>query len=395
MLKNFYDTYVVPILTSKPLKLISYFFSHGFVHLVVCVLVIWLTYRWAEANVNSSNMTMHNLALVVERHSGHPADSLKLFTMDMKIDNDTVLKETGKYRDRIKLSYQYSWSDTTTNSYTEMKDTFKIKLMQNPLLHDLSVESDSITYEEDPDSVKKSHKWKKINYKKNISTKKDSTTITTKPAVNEPRLDGGYRAASQYMIFYSNELGHMPDDSTLLGKLGLGGEDCYYNYYLGLPDFPIENCKSDCWFEINIGFGNEQRWHDYTPYTDKNLLFQYIYPEPDIMTNGYLTYYKRETIEKVAKNKGIIFQAIDIDAQNKNNRLIIILSVLVGTGAALFFDILIQLVRELRNVNRKKEEEELNKKVKPKAAKRAHGADVNLRSQPRQRNLQQRKNKRF
>ena len=56
---------------------------------------------------------------------------------------------------------------------------------------------------------------------------------------------------------------------------------------------------------------------------------------------------------KIRNNHGLIIQATDIDAQNKNNRKSIIYSVLVGTGAALFFDILIQIIRELRNVNRK------------------------------------------
>ena len=41
-----------------------------------------------------------------------------------------------------------------------------------------------------------------------------------------------------------------------------------------------------------------------------------------------------------------------------NNKRSITYSVLVGTGVALFFDILFQLVRELRNVNRRKQEEE-------------------------------------
>lgn len=87
-------------------------------------------------------------------------------------------------------------------------------------------------------------------------------------------------------------------------------------------------------------------------------MYNYIYPEPDYIGNGYIMYRGEESISKVSKNQGIIIQATDIDAQNRNTKKGIISSVLVGTGTALFFDILIQLIRELRNVNRRKEKEQ-------------------------------------
>lgn len=51
-------------------------------------------------------------------------------------------------------------------------------------------------------------------------------------------------------------------------------------------------------------------------------------------------------------------------------------SVLVGTGAALFFDILIQLIRELRNVNRRKEEQEEKEKQAEKEKQEEQNDEV-------------------
>ena len=193
----------------------------------------------------------------------------------------------------------------------------------------------------------------------NIEKRRDdvSVKILVKPSKNL-ELPSGMGYGPQNISIHSKQLG-LKSEEGFWKKIGLGIVDANYNYYIHLPQLQVLS-GDDAYFNqsISFQFGDINLKREGLAITNKKLLYNYIYPEPDYIGNGYIMYRGEESISKVSKNQGIIIQATDIDAQNRNTKKGIISSVLVGTGTALFFDILIQLIRELRNVNRRKEKEQ-------------------------------------
>ena len=62
-------------------------------------------------------------------------------------------------------------------------------------------------------------------------------------------------------------------------------------------------------------------------------------------------------LNHIEKSKGIVVQAVDIDAQNRQKRKSFILSVPIGTGLAFILDRIMQLIK-----NPKKKEKKTNTK---------------------------------
>ena len=241
----------------------------------------------------------------------------------------------------LKVKYGYDYQNRDSVNKNKPKDATIIALRSDPYLDDLLVNQDSIVL-----VGEKSLKFD-THVKKRLLT--DSTfEASVIPAQNAyVPVVGKMTEGVQSINFYSNKLGRDPNDS-------------YYNYFIDVDWLPsVENTSHSSGYKmLSIQIGDVTSNRGFHRVGNKKLLYQYIYPTPDIISNGYLLYYTPEAFERVAKNHGILIQATDIDALNKNNRKSIIYSVLVGTGAALFFDILIQLIRELRNLNRRKDDEE-------------------------------------
>ncbi len=377
--KSFYENIIIKVLISKPFKKFSYALSHGGSHLVIFIVVFYLTYQWANININSAETSFHNFNIGIET-----PDTLSSLTYTFTIDSDSLLKKSNnKYNSEIRISFSYDFS----NDISHIKDTTKIKLYTDINLSDALVYQDS-TYlaQIGDDTIRLSKtsyslrpKFHEHTYKTHCTYNyKDSTIIiNVVPARNSPTPGGKLIAGDQDINICSKKIGITEQESpwetkgydyinTLWKKLGLTLNTPYYNYYIGLGHLP--DIKSPIQYyphtQIYIEFGDLTIKNGYFHSLDKKILYQYIYPEPDILNNAFIAYTTEESISKVAKNHGIIIQAVDIDAQNKNSRKSIIYSVLVGTGAAFIIDILIQLIRELRNLNRRKEQEEEEEMLK-------------------------------
>lgn len=334
--QDFYDKWIVRFLIKEPLKHISYLLSHGFFHFIMCILVGIGTGIWWYINVTSSNTTMHDIILEVKPPytQSTKKDIMNTLTIDFIIDSDSLLKTDNKYSSKIEVSYEYTYARNDSTGEIMNKDSTKILLYSNPFLDDLYVRLDSTNMDDGQEDT----------YKK-FYTPDSALEVQVFPANNISLPSGGKFEGRQEVNFYSNKLGRTENDS-------------YYNYFIDfniLPEVNTEGAKGI--YSISVQIGDVTTNRGYHHVGNKRLLYQYVYPQPDIFTNGYLYYYKEQTLKKVEDNHCIIIQAIDIDAMNKNNRKSLVYSVLVGTGAALFLDILIQLVRELKNLNRRKEEE--------------------------------------
>ncbi len=347
---DFYEKWVVRFLVKEPLKHGSYFLSHGFFHFVMCILVGVVTALWWHKNVSSSDTIMHDITLEFKQPQSPYShkDTITSLSIDFIIDSDSLLKETNnKYRSMINVVYHYDYSNRDSLDKDKPKDPTVITLHSEPYLDDLYVDQDSIFITSSIETKFETHLTQKM-------LSDSAIEISVISAKNQPLpMRDSLIEGMQSINFYSN-------------KLGRANNDSYYNYYIDFDFLPLvkDTQKSHGFYNISIQIGDVTTNRGFHHVGNKKLLYQYIYPQPDIFTNGYLFYYTDEAVNKVAKNHCILIQATDIEAMNRNNRKAIIYSVLVGTGAALFFDILIQLVRELRNVNRKKEEEEAEQKEK-------------------------------
>ena len=362
--EKLYNWVVNRVLVKEPLKHGSYFLSHGFCHFIMCIIVMIVTYIWARDNINSSDTTLHNLEFQLDPLC-QIDDSLTCYSIDFILDSDSLLKSTnGNYSSQINYRFGYYWNQN------EDPDTVAINFNANIDPNDIEIVQDSVYYSVEHDTIQLSsnrytlepkyieHTYD-VAHTHNIKKRSDdiSVKILVKPSKNL-ELPSGMGYGPQNISIRSKQLG-LKSHEGFWEKIGLGIVDANYNYYIHLPQLHVLS-GDDAYFNqsISFQFGDINLKREGLAITNKKLLYNYIYPEPDYVGNGYIEYRGEESISKVSKNRGIIIQATDIDAQNRNTKKSIISSVLVGTGTALFFDILIQLIRELRNVNRRKEKEQ-------------------------------------
>lgn len=341
----FYEKWVVRILVKEPLKHGSYLLSHGGFHIIAGGIVFALTIILAQANINASEDSLRRIVLKVDHLPANDSVRISSYTINFIIDSDSLLKENGNHNSKIAFLWRFKDLNSEIKGH-QFDDTIKVSYMDETGIENIEITdyNDSILKYQSDDSDS------------------NSIEINISPKAEVSRLTGGYRTGSAGATIYTNNLGLNTDSNSsswILRLLGLSPSVTSYNYSIGFRDLPNDSCDFQM---ISFQFGGSKWYYGYHDIANKKLLYKFIYPEPDVLNNGYISYQTRESIEKVKQNHGIIIQAVDLDKQNENSKKSIIASILVGTGAALLFDILIQLVRELRNVNRKRDEEMNNNK---------------------------------
>jgi len=341
---------------NKKLKSLVDFLYEGRTHFFVFILVGAITLAWAKFTINSSKEVMHNLSLDFSfiPADGGVGDTVYTFSLDFVINSKEVSDSTnGSYKSKMHVCF------ATDADNVERRDTAIIAFSANFTADDLRIEQDSIWFEPVRNEIEQKDGSIIIKdsyiphvYQTNLQKEiiQDSEGVKAKIKLVQaknflPPL-GGLIEGRQQVDFYSNSFGV--------------DEDCpYYNYYINIPSMPLaENTSHASGFHnISFRFGDvDSLSGDYFFNKNENYLFHNVYPEPDFLTNGFVFYYTKEKIEAVIKNRGIIIQAENIDAKNRNTAKSIIYSVLVGTGFAFLLDIIIQLIRDLRVFTRRSEE---------------------------------------
>lgn len=120
----------------------------------------------------------------------------------------------------------------------------------------------------------------------------------------------------------------------------------YFNLKIDAQGFDPEIGEN----RIVVFFGNIKPYKYGQVNASRGLKYQYVYPEPDLITFGEINYTSKEKLQKVIDNGGIIVQAEDIEIKNKNERESILVSVLLGTLVAFWIDVVINLVIKWRNI---------------------------------------------
>lgn len=348
MIKIIYSK-VCNFLLNKRIRSFSEFMSDGGTHFFIGLIVILSTIVWWIFTVNSSNVQVHNISfgMTFKPVNIEKPDTVSSLSITFILDSKQLSDSTaGEYSSEISVKYHTSGS-------AEKRDTAEFRLYSLPYLDDLYVNQDSIVCRSKSREIKvdstetryetyfEPHKFETFVMTEDLpDTTKFVKVVAAKNAfvpVKNEWIEG-----TQCLNFYSN-------------KLGLIGDSPYYNYYVNFGFLPtvMDTSHSRGYYTICFQFGDLTQKNGYYFNAQKNIIFNYIYPEPDVINNGFLFYYTKEKLEAVANNHGIVIQAEDLDKKNKNNRQSIIYSVLVGTGLAFFLDILVQLIRELRNFNRR------------------------------------------
>lgn len=256
----------------------------------------------------------------------------------------THLHTTTEIIDSLNRSlnrYRYPYRYTFLQGENFYKDTLRLKDGDSITYNNNLIEEAERRINEDSSTYHIHYDWYKPDKK---GKKREKFTASIFPADNLLLPSGRYIASSQNIHFLSN-------------NLGLQDNNCYYNYHISLPYFPIAtntssyiNYYSNCTIEILIGDFDVINGAIHN--SNKDIMINNIYPMPDQLQNGRIFYYTEDKIDEIRDNGGIILYAEDINMKNKKNRSNLIKSVFTGTAIAIAFDVFIQLIKELRTLNK-------------------------------------------
>ena len=368
------------ILITPPLRIASMFFSHGLTHffalLVTGFITGWLFFENSTIDIKPHHIgidlqwTNQRTAILPE---GHVAveDSIRDLNIHIELNsNDVFVKTEGKYKNRLVFEFEGTNSITYPEKNDSVylivrpvtqgeEDSIMIKVYSDPVLSDASIEIIPENAIFDESLVKRSWTFYNDTTSDRIATMSESlpyffianpdstkyvyqrdnndSVLTIKLIPAKYDVNGKMKSPRQTVNIYSN-------------SFGVDKNNPYYYYFIAFPSSKLSGSlkldfkASDLTHPDDFNFSYAQNSH---------LQYNYVFPQPDIINNGYIEYHTKEKMEAIKKNHGVIIQAVDVKSLNHLNNLSFLYSVLVGTGLAFLIDVFIQLVRELRRVNEK------------------------------------------
>lgn len=352
-------------------------FSHGGTHFLV-MLIVLVSATYFGFFKNQSNIVPRNIGLhigwssiesptVQGIYEGYiPKDSIDNVKVHIILNSKKLDQKTkGKFQNGILVEFDgkaknYAFVDTISkNATTNYQDSVKISLYSEPNIESWEVFAEFAPFTKNQDNTHiKGDKIYKDSAWQEGKTNHVTTYIYTAPSdsalpcntfyhkgyIDASLFPADYQAyygqkTKNYVYFYSNEI--KPKNNSP-----------YYYYYFNLP--PAKNADiHSINFQISDPIINNRFGMKYTQ--GKNLQYNYIFPEPDAIRNGMIEYNSKKKKEEIMKNQGVVIQAIDVDELNKQNRSAFLYSVLIGTAFAFLLDIVVQLIRELKRLQRRKE----------------------------------------
>lgn len=406
LIKKIYSI-ILRILQTPPFYFIGKAFSHGGMHFLFLI-ITFVACAYFYFKNTSSEIKPHNISIDVSWARKYRAcidyeyklisDSIKNLKVFLELNSKITEEETnGKYHNRLILRFDgdgplqmkgFRNFDCHFVEYNErMTDSIKVALFGDPIISDIMyrVVSDSIvkpdslphyTVEHDDSAMIKAWRQGKLTFV-GLDKEEDSQNPPKESLFEEGEpevtvLQSNYMKlvgtdTTKYVHYRENHdstfvLKLLPvkckyDDAVISPKqkvyiysddFGVKKDEPYYYYFITFPSDKIAG-SLEFNFKVSDLVDNKS---DFKYIKDMYLQYEYVYPEPDVINNGYIKYYTKEKMDQIVRNHGVIIQAVDINALNKSNNDAFLYSVLVGTGLAFIIDILIQLVRELRSLNR-------------------------------------------
>lgn len=309
-------------------------FSHGGTHLAFFAIIFGAIAYYLFYVNNKKTISPHNIGIDI----GYPSysqgaalstsDSIKRdVVIKIRLNSDSIANKTNNvYHNGIITEFYrenkiYERTLVVGEKMINVSDTFMIvSVYIEPAIKDSDAKLDTIYETSDTTWIGS------IPIKTDTSPNCISTFI--------PPID-----AKCNVSFFSDEF-------------GVESNNPYYYYYISIPSQKFVDGLS-----VELSTTDEKKKGLLGLYSnnDKSLQYTYVFPEPDLIGNGKIIYTSKEKKESIGRNKGIVIQAVDINVLNSQNRKAFLYSVLVGTGFAFLLDIIIQLIRELKRLQRRKE----------------------------------------
>lgn len=340
----------IHFLQNKRLSFLAKGLSHGGIHFVAFVFVLVLIFFMIK-KTDGYKVNPHKVevSFFYNHISGMPSDTtinIKKFSLKFILNSDSVYKRSnGISRNSVVVSYSSGSQDSIHCGVVRIKGNFKndsVKVIRDTICTD-SIPNNDGTKRFDPFTYKANYE---LTYENDSICK-----VTFYPAKNQSSLQGrsyGLQSVEIACDAFGNDEGN---------------PYCYYYYKINAIRDLIDVVHDGYNVNYSIQFGDEMYSNDsFFTHSSKNLKYNYIFPEPDRVSNGIIEYSSIESCQNIMRNGSIAIQAEDIDLLNKANRDVFLYSVLAGMLTGFLLDILAQQVRELRNVNRRGEKSFKTKK---------------------------------
>lgn len=329
-LVKFYKSLCKP-LTHSPLKQVVYILSHGGAHLILLFVLSISIWRCHEVSTTEIGPEYHEVQISL-------SNELKWFQIVAEVTSDSIYTNYG-YSQAIQIRYGLQKNERHINKLSfplhPYSTTFNIARYPHQTEWAFS------------DNIQRLHAGDSIQHERNAYHINELNDSTLSIKVHSKGING---IATSYgwstFDIYGNEL-FSPDKEK---------ENPYYYFSLRLDgdyrNYDYSNTN------ILIKFGDFARNGKDVRMT-KPLKYQYIFPEPDMITSGSIMYSSQQKIKEVIDNRGIIVQAEDINVKNKGDREAFINAIILGAMIAFWLDIFVNLVIKWRNLNLKEHKDNI------------------------------------
>lgn len=362
--RKFYDG-IINVLLLPVFRAVATVFSHGATHFIFCIIIGIVTFLLLTKD--QDKITPHNLDVFVGYLSNYKDEYKEMKLSSETIDNVSIqvilnsngikAATNGKYSNGVTVSFDGKTIKRVIHTPEKPKNAF------SPATYSTISFLDSIVVAIDSDPA--------------IGKCEVNTSISPVLGYSEAFVDSvtGFVTREKLLIAGNTDLNyHIIKYNTgkvasciaprtysegktrhnvtfFSNEIGVQENDPYYYYYISFPKFEF---SGDLQITFSVSDLVDKENNSDIHSQNKNLQYNFIYPEPDVIGNGYISYFTQEKKEQLRNNRGVVIQAVDIDAQNRQNRFAFLFSVLVGTGFAFLLDIIIQLIRELRRLQERK-----------------------------------------
>ena len=333
----------IHFLQNKKLSFLAKGLCHGGIHFVIFILVLVLILFMIQ-KTNGYKVDAHKIGISFRRvflpHAAVDTTyDIKRFNLKFILNSDSVYKRTnGESRNSIRIDYFSDSQDSISCGVVRLECNFKkypIRVIRDTVWSDSLVQNGG-------------KKLVSFNYKADYECTKENDSIYEVkfyPAKNRLSLMGlkyGWQSVEIACDAFGNEK-----------------DNPYFYYFIKLlvNDGDLKPDGYNVNYSIHFGDINE-KGNLLFEQSSKDIKYNFVFPEPDVVTDGEIKYNSVDAFERIKKGKCITIQAEDIDLLNKSNRDVFLFSVLAGMLTGFILDILAQQVRELRNINRRRKDNE-------------------------------------
>lgn len=299
-INGFYNQNVRTTLTKDISARASYTFAHGFLHIIIFIIVALCS--WYIFNLNTSVVKNKYIKVTTFSKTGHKFKGIWLnWAQTWNMEEGEL---PGSFS--LKFSPDLNAIGDTANYYVSIHSNFDIK----------------------PDTSCFPN-LKKIDYHV-IHNKPNSIEVE----INRPNLEFGDDEFAQQVTICSNAKVFDDDDTP------------YVNFFIEFdcqalaPDTAFTNSRIDIYFntEFEDGFGN-------MPYD-----IQIAKPESRYNCPWWLSYTSQDDVMDVL-NHGLYVSTVNRDLKQKKDQESFLYSVIIGALVSFLFSIIINLFTKWRNLN--------------------------------------------